>query len=177
MYSEPSRAGPFARRTIPWLLVPLLAACPGRDAAPELRDPADPQAVQQPAEPAPPTDAPLTTPGGDPDLAGGLPPGVTAQMVQDGNRIYHQQGICYTCHGNNGVGGPLGPALNDQEWIHISGEYEEIMNIVRTGVPRPERYPAPMPPMGGASLSDTQLRAVAAYIFALTRGVGEITPQ
>jgi mono/diheme cytochrome c family protein len=149
----------------------------GRARVPVGAAPHGPQAVQQPAVPAPPTDAPPTTPGGDPGLAGGLPPGVTAQMVQDGNRIYHQQGICYTCHGNNGVGGPLGPALNDQDRIHITGEYEEIMNIVRTGVPRPERYPAPMPPMGGASLSDTQLRAVAAYIFALTRGVGEITPQ
>jgi mono/diheme cytochrome c family protein len=161
----------------PVLLCLLLTACPGRDAQPELRDPGSPDAVQQPATPAPPTDAPPTTPSGDPELAGGLPPGVTAQMVQEGNRVYHQQGICFTCHGPNGTGGPLGPALNDQEWIHIGGEYEEIVNIIRTGVPQPRQYPAAMPPMGGANLSDSQLRAVAAYVFALTRGVGQITPQ
>jgi mono/diheme cytochrome c family protein len=158
------------------LLLLLLVACGDRDATPELRDPGSPEAVQRPATPAPPTDAPPTTPSGDPALEGGLPPGVTAQMVQEGNRVYHQQGICYTCHGPNGEGTPLGPRLNDQDWLLITGRYEEIMDIVRTGVPNPVQYPAPMPPMGGASLSDAQLRAVAAYIFALTRGVGEITP-
>jgi mono/diheme cytochrome c family protein len=167
---------PVPRAAFPLLLVLLLAACPGRDAAPELRDPADPQAVQQPVTPAPPTDAPPTTPGGDPALAGGLPPGVTAQMVQEGHRVYHGQGICYTCHGNDGAGTPLGPSLNDQQWLQIAGEYEQIMEIIRTGVQRPRQYPGMMPPMGGANLSDTQLRAVAAYVYALSRGVGQITP-
>jgi mono/diheme cytochrome c family protein len=154
----------------------MLPACPGRDATPELRDPGSPEAVQRPAQPAPPTDAPETTPSGDPALGGGLPQGVTAQMVQEGHRIYHQQGICFTCHGPNGTGTPLGPRMNDQEWDHIGGSYEEIVDIVRRGVAVPVRYPAPMPPMGGAALDDFGLRAVAAYVFALSRGVGEITP-
>jgi mono/diheme cytochrome c family protein len=161
---------------LPLLGALILAGCPERDAAPELRDPRSPEAVQQPARPAAPIEAPPTTPAADPQLAGGLPPGVTAQMVQEGHRIYHQQGICFTCHGPNGEGTPLGPRLNDQEWLHITGEYEEIINITRTGVPRPVEYPAPMPPLGGANISDVQLRAVAAYVFALSRGVGEITP-
>jgi mono/diheme cytochrome c family protein len=166
----------LARSLAALLLAVPLAACPGRDAQPELRDPGSPEAVQQPATPAPPTDAPPTTPSGDPELAGGLPPGVTAQMVQEGNRVYHQQGLCFTCHGQDAAGGPLAPRLNDQDWIHITGGYDEIMNIVRTGVPRPAQHPGPMPPMGGANLDDTQVRAVAAYVFAISRGVGQITP-
>jgi mono/diheme cytochrome c family protein len=168
----------WAQRAIRLIAAPLLlagavGACGDRDATPELRDPGSPDARQQPATPAPPTDAPATTPSADPGLAGGLPPGVTAQMVQEGNRIYHQQGICFTCHGQNGAGGPLGPALNDQEWLHLTtGEYEEIMQIIQTGVQRPVRYPGVMPPLGGARLNDTQLRAVAAYVFALSRGAG-----
>jgi mono/diheme cytochrome c family protein len=171
------RRTPVERALPAALLGLLLAACPGRDATPELREPGSPGAQQQPATPAPPTDAPPTTPSGDPSLAGGLPPGVTAQLVQDGNRVFHQQGICFTCHGPNGEGSALAPALDDQEWIHITGEYEEIVNLVRTGVARPVRHPGAMPPMGGASLDDTQLRAVAAYVFALSRGVGQVTPR
>jgi mono/diheme cytochrome c family protein len=90
--------------------------------------------------------------------------------------VYHQQGICYTCHGPNGEGGPLAPALNDQEWIHITGDFDGIVEIIRAGVAQPAEYPAPMPPMGGASLTETQLRAVSAYVFALSRGVGQVTP-
>lgn len=155
----------------------LLAGCPGRDAMPELRDPRSPEARQTPARPAPPTDAPPSTPSADPALAGGLPPGVTEQMVQEGSRVYHGPGLCYTCHGPNGAGTPLGPALDDQVWLHIGGEYGEILDIIRSGVPQPLQYPAPMPPMGGANLSDVQLRAVAAYTFALSRGVGEARPR
>jgi mono/diheme cytochrome c family protein len=158
------------------LLLALATGCGDRDATPELRDPADPAARQEPATPAPPTDAPATTPSGDPALAGGLPQGVTAQMVQEGHRVFHGPGICLTCHGQNGVGTQLGPALNDTEWLHLStGSYEEIMEIIRTGVPTPRQYASMMPPMGGARLDDTQHRAVAAYVFALSRGV-EGTP-
>jgi mono/diheme cytochrome c family protein len=158
------------------VLLLLVSGCGDRDASPGLREPGSADAVQQPALPAAPTDAPPTTPSGDPALQGGLPPGVTAQLVQEGNRIYHQQGICFTCHGPSGEGTALGPRLNDQEWLHITGEYEEIVNIIRTGVANPRQYAAPMPPMGGANLNENQLRAVAAYVFAVTRGVGDITP-
>jgi mono/diheme cytochrome c family protein len=34
-------------------------------------------------------------------------------------------------------------------------------------VPRPKNYGSPMPPMGGAELSPSQLSAVAAYVWAL----------
>jgi mono/diheme cytochrome c family protein len=156
------------RLLTPAALTLVIVACGDRDAAPELQ----PDARQQPATPAPPTDAPGTTPSAEPGLAGGLPEGVTAQMVQDGNRIYHQQGICFTCHGQNAAGGPLGPALNDQDWLHLTeGSYDEIMQIIRSGVAQPRQYPGMMPPMGGANLDDTQLRAVSAYVYAASRGV------
>ena len=156
-------------RRLPLLLVALLAATAcDRDAEPGF----DADADRPPATPAPPTDAPPTTPSADPELEGGLPEGVTAQLGQEGQRVYHGPGLCVTCHGQDGVGAALGPALNDQEWIHLqTGSYDEILAITRSGVDSPAEYPAPMPPRGGADISDDQLRAVAAYVFALSRGV------
>ena len=64
----------------------------------------------------------------------------------------------------------LGPNLTDQEWLNTDGSYDGIVNIVRTGVPQPVEAASPMPPMGGAQLSDDQIRAVAAYVYVLSRG-------
>jgi cytochrome c5 len=37
-------------------------------------------------------------------------------------------------------------------------------------VPQPKKAPAPMPPMGGASLSDDQVKAAATYVHSLGGG-------
>ncbi|HEX6309099.1 MAG TPA: cytochrome c [Longimicrobiales bacterium] len=98
-----------------------------------------------------------------------LPEGVTQEMVAEGEQIFNQQ-ICFTCHGANGVGTPLGPVMTDQEWLNVDGTYEAIVEVVRTGVAQPVQYPSPMPPMGGIQLSEDQIRAVAAYVYALSHG-------
>lgn len=98
---------------------------------------------------------------------------ITAEMVALGNEIFHGRAanaICYTCHGMDATGGPggLGPNLTDGEWLNNDGTYGGIINTIRTGVPQPVNAPAPMPPMGGATLSDEQLRAVASYVYSLS---------
>lgn len=98
-----------------------------------------------------------------------LPPGVTPEMVAAGETVFAQTGNCFACHGAAGAGSPIGPALNDAQWLNIDGSHESIMDIVRTGVPQPQQFPAPMPAMGGAQLSDDQIRDVAAYIYTLSR--------
>ena len=47
------------------------------------------------------------------------------------------------------------------------------MKTIQTGVPTPKKAPAPMPPMGGASLTPEQVRAVAAYEYSLSHGGGQ----
>jgi hypothetical protein len=37
-------------------------------------------------------------------------------------------------------------------------------------VPQPQRYMIAKPPLGGARLSDDEVRAVAAYVFSIERG-------
>jgi mono/diheme cytochrome c family protein len=138
------------------LAIALLTACPADEPAP--RDPAV-------REPAPPAGAP---PALDPQIVGELPAGVTAQMAASGQQLYGT--VCVACHGPAGAGTPLGPALNDQDWIHIGGEFQEIVEITRVGVARPLQYPAPMPPMGGGNYTQEQLQAIGAYVYALSHG-------
>jgi mono/diheme cytochrome c family protein len=102
-----------------------------------------------------------------------LPQGVTVQMVQQGQQIYSGQGLCYSCHGPTGEGTVLAPNQTDGDWLWITpgdDEYAQIVNIITTGVPEPKEFPAPMLPMGGAQLTDDQIRSVAAYIYSISRG-------
>ena len=99
---------------------------------------------------------------------GEVPEGATMEMVQAGDKIFHGQGNCYTCHGVDAKGTQLAPNQTDSIWINIDGTYQSIIQTVKTGVPTPKEHPAPMPPMGGAQLTDEQVKEVAAYIYAIS---------
>ena len=75
---------------------------------------------------------------------------------------------CAGCHGPAGAGTPTCPTLSDAKWIHITGAYPEIVTLVTNGVPQPKEHPAPMPAKGGGSFDDAQVRALAAYVYALS---------
>ena len=121
-----------------------------------------------------------TTPAGTTSTGGGGAAGggnasassITPQMVALGDSIFHGQaagGTCQTCHGPNAKGTPLAPDLTDNKWITGDGSYQFIVNTDTHGVPNPSPpYTAPMPPMGGASLSPDQINAVAAYVYSLS---------
>jgi len=104
--------------------------------------------------------------GAVPQLAAGAPAGVTQEMVQTGSEQFGT--VCAACHGAAGVGTAAAPALNDATWLNISGAYEEIVTIINSGVPNPKEHPAPMPPRGGGNFTDEQVRALGAYVFALS---------
>jgi mono/diheme cytochrome c family protein len=88
--------------------------------------------------------------------------------AQQGRAIFLGKGNCWTCHGREAKGTPLGPDLTDAEWLNADGSLDSIRVIVQRGVPKPQRYPGPMPAMGGARLSPAEIEAVAAYVFSLT---------
>jgi mono/diheme cytochrome c family protein len=90
-------------------------------------------------------------------------------MVASGQTIFGGGGMCFACHGANGAGGPLAPALNDSEWLHIEGGYDEIVALINEGVPTPVQFAAAMPPRGGAPITDEQVRDVAAYVYSISR--------
>ncbi|MDZ4863484.1 MAG: c-type cytochrome [Gemmatimonadota bacterium] len=100
--------------------------------------------------------------------AQGLPAGVTQAMVDKGNEVYHKQGLCYACHGQDAKG-LVGPNLADDVWLHSKGSYEELVAQVTKGVTKEEsKSGVPMPAKGGSSISEDDVKAVAAYIYSLS---------
>jgi mono/diheme cytochrome c family protein len=133
-----------------------------------------------------PTSKPAPKPAGDSSAAGqdtgkaaaagksaakpaaGAP---TPQQVALGDSIFHglaAGGTCTACHGQDAKGTAVAPNLTDSEWLNGDGSYQFIVTTVTNGVPKPKQHPAPMPPKGGAALSDDQVKAVAAYVYSLS---------
>ena len=100
-----------------------------------------------------------------------LPEGVTPAMVARGRTLFADDALCYNCHGADGRGIPqLGANLTDGEWLHVDGSYAALVRLVREGVPSEESSVGmPMPPGGGARLREEDIRAVAAYVWTLSR--------
>jgi cbb3-type cytochrome c oxidase subunit III len=117
--------------------------------------------------------APAATPAAAPATAmpAELPPGVTQAMVEEGNTIFHGAGLCATCHGVDakGVQG-LGANLTDTTWLHSDGSYDAIVKQVTEGVPaNVSTSGTAMPARGGSSLTDDQVKAVASYVWSLSK--------
>jgi mono/diheme cytochrome c family protein len=92
-------------------------------------------------------------------------------MVRDGRKLFVGAGGCQTCHGADARGTAMAPNLRNDEWLNIDGSYESIVELVDRGVPEPRKHPAFMPPRGGFGIDDAQLRAVAAYVYAISHGL------
>jgi mono/diheme cytochrome c family protein len=106
--------------------------------------------------------------GTRPAVAQTAPAGVTPAAIAQGDSIFHSKGNCYACHGANGQGA-VGPNLTDAEWLHSDGSYDAIVKQVTTGVPQAEsKSGIPMPPKGGSSITDDEVKAVAAYVYSLS---------
>jgi mono/diheme cytochrome c family protein len=92
-------------------------------------------------------------------------------MIALGVRIFRGQvggASCTGCHGANGTGSTLGPDLTKKEWMWSDGSFAGILRVINAGVPQPKKFRSPMPPQGGAQLSDTQASALAAYVWGLS---------
>jgi glucose/arabinose dehydrogenase len=112
-----------------------------------------------------------TNPDAGKSAALAVPPGATQATVQLGDQIYHGKvggAACIGCHGNLGQGSPLGPDLTGKKWLWSDGSWEGIAKTISDGVAQPKQYRSPMPPMGGAQLTPDQVKAVAAYVWALS---------
>lgn len=97
-----------------------------------------------------------------------LPQGVTQAMVDKGKEIYLKQGLCYACHGQDAKG-LVGPNLTDDVWLHSKGSFDEIVKQIAAGVTKEQsKSGVPMPAKGGASISDEDVKAVAAYVYVLS---------
>ena len=181
---------PFLAWLAPVVVAGLLSACGGGDKEPA-GDAGTPSAGA-PATPPPAADTPPaggTQAPGDTQApagaAGATDTGSAAaaggggkaspKLIALGDSIFHGQvggGTCFACHGQDGKGSGVGPNLTDGEWLNTDGSLAGIAKTIKAGVPTPKKAPAPMPPMGGAALTDEQVEAVAAYEYSLSHGGG-----
>lgn len=101
------------------------------------------------------------------------PPG-DHSLRQDspGQALFRGKGNCFTCHGQDATGTPLAPDLTDSAWVNFEArpDREAVEGLIREGVARPKQHPAPMPPMGGARLSDEEITQLAEYVLVLSAG-------
>ncbi|WP_397542517.1 cytochrome-c oxidase, cbb3-type subunit III [Roseovarius salis] len=86
-----------------------------------------------------------------------------AEAAKAGEEVYLNN--CAACHMDDGSGDTFqgAPALNDQIWLY-GGDYDTIVETVTYS-----RYGV-MPPMGGAELSEAEIRAVTTYVHQLGGG-------
>jgi glucose/arabinose dehydrogenase len=100
-----------------------------------------------------------------------VPAGATKDELALGDRIFHgkaEGGTCSGCHGSDARGGPQAPSLISGEFFMGDGSLKAITATITDGVPRPHNYEVPMPPKGGAPLTDADVAAVAAYVWAIS---------
>lgn len=130
----------------------------------------EPGLTAEPMEPEQP--AGVEDDGGDASDGGevevSLAAGVTQAQFDQGRDLFSGSGGCTACHGMGGSGSQLGPSLTDDQWLHVDGpDPDALAGVIRSGVPDPIEYPGPMPAMGGASLTDAQLEALAGYVASI----------
>ncbi len=128
--------------------------------------PVKPQAAVMAAPAATPTPTATVETGGV-----SVPPGSSAAEVALGERIYRGQaagGTCAGCHGADAKGSPLGPDLTSGTWAWSDGSVEGLSAVIAKGVAEPKRYRSLMPPMGGATLSPAELKAVSSYVWSIS---------
>ena len=100
------------------------------------------------------------------------PPGVKPETVALGGRIFRGEedaGPCIGCHGADARGGPLGGDLTGGKWLWANGSLSSIKQVIENGVPHPKAHAGAMPPKGGAALSESDVDALAAYVWSISR--------
>ncbi len=103
-----------------------------------------------------------------PAVAQAKPAAVTPEAIAQGDSIFHKTGNCYACHGPD-AHGLVGPNLTDSAWIHGDGSYDFIVATVTKGFPKEEsKSGIVMPPKGGSTITDEQVKQVAAYVYSLS---------
>ena len=90
---------------------------------------------------------------------------ITPEMVDLGRAIFHGQGTCFACHGQNLEGSQIAPTLKPHAWRDAkNGEFANIYYVATHGVPSTLMVAFP----GG--ISREQARAVAAYVWSVSTG-------
>ena len=114
-----------------------------------------------------------------PDTLPTLPDGMTIAMLRDGDRLFHGAGGCVSCHGSEAQGLPArGKTLTAGVAFVPPGDWNALDSLISVGIPdRQTRSPIAMPPRGQhEDLDAEEIRAIAAYVWAISQTRGEPWP-
>ena len=97
------------------------------------------------------------------------PESVTDSTIAWGRQLFHGSANCAACHGVEARGTDEGPALSGALWLHGPGTYEWLVEQIKRGIPAHRTWTGkPMPMRGWSNMPDADVRAVAAYVWAIT---------
>jgi len=122
------------------------------------------------AAPAPPPVAAAAGTGPIPLADLKPPPGGSAELVAQGEKVFRGQvsnGTCTGCHGSDGRGTQVGSNLTSGTYLHSKGDLAGIKQTIVKGVTTAKQAIGAMPPLGAAPLNDADVDAVAAYVWAI----------
>ncbi len=117
-----------------------------------------------------------------PDTLPTLPSGMTVSNIVDGDAIFHGEGGCFLCHGEEATGvQQRGSSLTNAVLkvpVEDPGGWDAVDSLILNGIPEAlTRSSIGMPPRGiNSSLSTSQVRSVAAYVWAISQTRGEPWP-
>jgi mono/diheme cytochrome c family protein len=98
-----------------------------------------------------------------------LPSPVTDSAVRRGRELFHGAGNCSACHGVEGVGTDSGAPLAQGVWMHGEDSYDGILSRVVHGIPKStSTRGTAMPMRGWNTLSNQEVRDVAAYVWVIS---------
>ena len=90
---------------------------------------------------------------------------ITPAMVDLGRAIFHGQGTCFACHGQQLEGSQIAPTLKQHAWRDAkNGDFSAIFYVATHGVPSTLMVAYP----GG--ITREQALAVASYVWSVGRG-------
>ena len=104
-----------------------------------------------------------------------LPKGMTLQMIQEGDQLFHGMAGCFVCHGVEAEGNPAAGDAITAGLAFIPAAWGAIDSLITVGMPDAiSRSPIAMPARGArGNLTPTQIRRVAAYVWAIAQVRGE----
>lgn len=115
---------------------------------------------------------------GQPPKLPPLPPNMTLELIRDGDGLFHGKGNCFACHGADATGLPDAGSALTRGLNFVPTEWRPIDSLIAAGIPEAiARSAIRMPPRGGKSdLTSGEMRAIAAYVWAISQSRGEPWP-
>lgn len=101
---------------------------------------------------------------------GGADAGTSESLVARGDRLYHGEGTCQTCHGADLRGTTMGPPFLDATYAPSHHPDSAFHRAVRNGVQPHHWNFGPMPAL--PHLSDGDVDAIVAYVRSVQEANG-----